>query len=141
MPSALFMPSFKRICRGVCQKLFLQVGFKVPVTSTCGEIFSQNKRRLKMSFIGTVGTTVVVIQAKFRENLPRGLSEKCPPSWLQRTHYCNLRCYFFPNQETSQDEICGNISYYGWGHTCQVARGSADVFVSYLSAEFAIGYQ
>ena len=58
------------------------LGSKVAMTSTSDEIFSQTLRRLKMSFIGSVGTTLGVMHAKFQDNLPRGLSEIIHRSWL-----------------------------------------------------------
>ena len=54
----------------------------VPMTPSSDEIVSQTKRRLKMRFIATVGTTLGVIHAKFQEDLPRGSSEIVSPSWL-----------------------------------------------------------
>ena len=52
------------------------------MTPISDETFSQNKRRLKIRFIGTVGTTVNVIRAKSLEHLPRGLSEISHPRLL-----------------------------------------------------------
>ena len=52
------------------------------MTPSSDEIFSQTMGRLKMRFVGTIGTTIVVIHAKFEGDLLRGLSEIVSPSWI-----------------------------------------------------------
>ena len=113
------------------------------MTPGSDDIFSHTMIRLKVRFIGTVGTTVVVMHANFRENLPRGLSKEILPVGP------NIPMTPSSDEIFSQTKIRLNMRFMGTlgvkvlllVRTCQVARGSACGFVRYLSAEFATGYQ